>query len=1356
MKHLALTAVLHTRRVLMILLLMLAGLLLLVRALGPSLVEGLRDELAVYVGDWLDMQITVRDLTLHLDGWSPHLTLTDVTLTDRVNDQAELSARALQLDLNFLASLMARHPRIEGLSLVGADLELHRTTEGQIEISGLQALSGGQDPGALAFFLRDGSFALSDSRLYWSDSFTGATTVALDIEHLQLVNHQDRHQLRLDARLASEPGGRVRILGRLQGAAADMNAWSGQLYAQVTSHGDLARLLPDAGPETLHLELPGLRFESWWRFAAGQPQDLLARVRLDALRAYHGRPEDAPAALTLEGLSLLAHWSRKGEESHVRIANLRAQGLGSEPLSLSLSLRPKPAAMSPSAATTAPPTQRLLLGGCGDIELAVLQRLAQLAPPQWRAAWPVQLSQQSLAGRLERLVFALTLPATGFSPTDWRVKAELDDIGLAQQGSWPGVQGLNLEFDARPKHGFARLSAREGGMDLRPHLPSSTPVKQLFAEAGWRIEPAGSLHIQLPYAQLQTPDLSAALRAELCLHRSASPYVNLHLQIRDLEARAAARYLPVRVLNPSLVAWLQRALQGGRMTTGDLLLRGRLADFPFDDQQGRFLMDLEIEDGILDYSAPRDSTRQQPRWPALTELDAEVRIVNRRLDIHARRGQFLHSELRQGSAELPNLWHAKRILISAQGEGPFSDGRRVLLDTPLEAQLGRLARALEVDGQLGVELNLSVPFRRGDPIDYQGALHWEAGPETAAQARLMLGEGLAPLELRDIQGQLDFSKQGVQAQGIQAQLGGQPIRIDVDTEASAAGEAGGYTLVQAQGQTPLAQLVDSFPSPAWRLVHGDPRWTCSIRLSNRNFSSASTPIELALRSDLRGVSLEVPAPLGKAAARSLPLRLSAQLVEQQVRDPLVQLGPLQARLAFSPVAGQAPALRGAAIALNASPPPPPQTRALSLSGHLDRLDLGAWLDWWREQRKHLAASGQPWPLHAKGVGIDQLRLGALKFNQLQAALAPTTDGGLRVSFEASDNAGTLSLPPAGSAAPMQLQLAHWRLTDADSVTLATPGTVPQRSERQAPDPRRLGPLDIHIDQLDWRQHPLGAFAVRLVPQAAGLALQEIRLNGPQLEVRGQGRWQVAATERGAPGATTAVNLELSSPNAGDLLRDLKLYRGLDGSRAQVSAQLDWPGDPGAFGLAKAAGTLQVEFGPGQLLNLEPGVGRMLGILNIAAIQRRLNLDFSELVDEGLTFDRASGAFAVGAGVARIKHFELLSSTADLRITGITHLVEQTLDQTVTVTPKISTGVALASAVAGGPLVGAAVFLADKVAGDAMDRLTQYQYRVTGPWSKPDIERLGMTINDMPAQTPRPTKSKPKPKPEPDNLFLEHF
>ena len=147
-------------------------------------------------------------------------------------------------------------------------------------------------------------------------------------------------------------------------------------------------------------------------------------------------------------------------------------------------------------------------------------------------------------------------------------------------------------------------------------------------------------------------------------------------------------------------------------------------------------------------------------------------------------------------------------------------------------------------------------------------------------------------------------------------------------------------------------------------------------------------------------------------------------------------------------------------------------------------------------------------------------------------------------------------------------------------------------------------------------------------------------------------------------------------------------------------------------------------GPGRLLEVDPGVGRVLGFLNLGELTRRLSLDFTDLYEQGLDFERIAGRIEVGGGQARLESFAIDGPASDIRVSGFADLRARTFDQTVTVEPSIGTSVALASAVAGGPVVGAAVYLVDRLSGGAIDRLGSFEYRMTGPWAKPEFSRVG--------------------------------
>jgi uncharacterized protein YhdP len=220
-----------------------------------------------------------------------------------------------------------------------------------------------------------------------------------------------------------------------------------------------------------------------------------------------------------------------------------------------------------------------------------------------------------------------------------------------------------------------------------------------------------------------------------------------------------------------------------------------------------------------------------------------------------------------------------------------------------------------------------------------------------------------------------------------------------------------------------------------------------------------------------------------------------------------------------------------------------------------------------------------------------------------------------------------------------------------------------------------------------------------------------------MSVNGHGSWK----QQGGQGQTK-LTLNADGTDLGEFLRSLEFSSLFYKAPAELDISLQWPGGPAQFSLADVKGHVGIEVGAGSLLEVDPGVGRMLGILNLETLQRRLTLDFSDLFDRGFGFEKISGELSIQNGKADIKDLEIVGPSADVRIIGQTDLVKQELDQIVTVTPHIGTGVAIASAVAGGPLVGAAVFLADKVSGGAVDKLGRHRYFLSGPWVEPEIRR----------------------------------
>jgi uncharacterized protein YhdP len=134
-------------------------------------------------------------------------------------------------------------------------------------------------------------------------------------------------------------------------------------------------------------------------------------------------------------------------------------------------------------------------------------------------------------------------------------------------------------------------------------------------------------------------------------------------------------------------------------------------------------------------------------------------------------------------------------------------------------------------------------------------------------------------------------------------------------------------------------------------------------------------------------------------------------------------------------------------------------------------------------------------------------------------------------------------------------------------------------------------------------------------------------------------------------------------------------------------------------------------------------GKLLNLFNLNSLQRRLALDFRDVFKEGFSFNSLGGQLVIMDGEVYTSNFEIAGSSALIEISGRTGLVEQDYDQLITVIPQVSSSLPLAGAIAGGPAVGVAVFIADKLVGERFNRMNQVQYKVTGSWDDPVYEKL---------------------------------
>jgi uncharacterized protein YhdP len=270
------------------------------------------------------------------------------------------------------------------------------------------------------------------------------------------------------------------------------------------------------------------------------------------------------------------------------------------------------------------------------------------------------------------------------------------------------------------------------------------------------------------------------------------------------------------------------------------------------------------------------------------------------------------------------------------------------------------------------------------------------------------------------------------------------------------------------------------------------------------------------------------------------------------------------------------------------------------------------------------------------------------------------------------------------------------------------GTLPQSA-------RELPALDVTAEQFVNKGRPLGRLELNAAAEGSDWRIEKLRIVNPESTFALDGNWQV-----GTSPPRTRVNLRLEAADTGKLLARLGYPEGVRRGTSRLDGALSWNGAPYDIDYRSLSGNLVVNAAKGQFVKLEPGIGKLLGILSLQALPRRIALDFRDVFSEGFSFDEIMGSASIDRGIARTDNLRIQGPAARVMMRGEVDLAQETQKLQVRISPHVSDTVSLAGALVGGPIAGVAAFLAQKVLKDPLDQMVSYEYSITGSWSDPIV------------------------------------
>jgi len=1323
----------------------------------------LRPQLEATASRMTGMTVRVESVVAHSTNLLPAFELGNIRLIDAQGREALRLPRVLVS----LSPRSVLNLKFDQILLDRPVLNVRRDAQGHIWLAGIDMSSGAAEPDAVVLdrVFSQPEFVIRGGSVVWSDETRAVPPLALRAVDVVLRNRSRLHEFRFDATPPAEWGDRFTAMARFEQPLLSMNngrwqEWLGQVYADF-SRVDVAQFKQYADPG-VDVEDGRGAVRAWIDIQRGRVVAATADVALADVAVRVGR-DLMPLQLSSLSGRLSGRFAPDSREFATReLAFDTADGIRWPGGNLSLRHQDAGALRPPSGELTA-----------DRMDLAALAQIAGRLP--LAATLHQALARHRPSGMVERI--KVTWQAPPDAPVRYQADGRLRQLAVlaiadtsgAAPGSnasigTPGFHGATVDFSLTDTGGKASLALSDGGIDVPGVFEDPVvPLRQLTTDLSWRID-GDKIQVQATRMTFSNADADGELKLQWNTSdpaRSASK--SRFPGVLDMQGRLSRgdgarvhRYLPLAV-ESSARHYVRDAVQAGNVADVRFKVKGDLWDMPFvDPRQGEFLVSAQISDAALTYVPRSLQAAGEKPWPALARLSGGLVIDRVSLRIKGARAQLANApavQMGSADAEIANMMQSSVLSLSLDARGPLTDMLGMVNNSPLAQMTDQLLARAMVTGAADLRLKLRVPLDNPDGTTVQGQVNLSGNDLQVMPGVPRLGRA---------RGVIGFTETGFNVTALQGRLLGGDVRIDGGSVPAAAAAAG----------APRAGLGMSFrlqgvaSAEALRQAR---ELGMVARLAQKATGTAAYAATLGLRSgipefsltsNLVGLGLNLPAPLGKAEQAAMPLRLESALIRdsqsaaggaasaRQLDQLVLDLGRIGSVQYVRDVSAAEPRVLRGAIAVGLAEGETAPMPMEGVAANIRVLDLD--VDQWERLLSQLADATSSPAATAVTVADDaywptQLALRARNFTVAGRSLHGLVAGASRegrtwrVNLDAQELNGYAEYrQPSGSGSGSgagRLFARLSRLTLGQSSASAVESLLDEQ-------PQSIPALDVVVNDLELRGKKLGRLEVEAVnrltlDRAGGGGMREWRLNrfdvtSPEAVFKATGNWAalraqsadgVAISDRARESRRTVMNFRLDIHNAGDLLGRFGMKDIVRRGKGQMEGQVAWLGSPLSLDYPSLAGAFKVNVESGQFLKADPGIAKLLGVLSLQSLPRRLVLDFRDVFSEGFVFDYFRGDVKIDQGIAFSDNLQMKGVHAAVLMDGQADLSRETQDIRVVVVPEINAGTASLIAAAINPAIGLGSFLAQFVLRKPLMEAATQEFHIDGSWLDPKIQRI---------------------------------
>ena len=976
------------------------------------------------------------------------------------------------------------------------------------------------------------------------------------------------------------------------------------------------------------------------------------------------------------------------------------------------------------------------------LDVERIRDFVRLAGLSNEASW---ILDANLKGRLHDFEFEFSGPLLKMD--DWKFTAAASEVEFDSVKAVPGMNNLRGKLHAAASGGKFEFVTQDSRFKWQRWFDREFPIRQASGQLTWQREEGGGIIFSLidgsleddhakiskinascrldtsaqkieSFAQLFKVDSVAELSYEdgqlvdSSETQSLMPLIlnaSAEFQFDDLSKLTS--YLPNDSRIDKFRKWSSKAFQSGKMYNGVASYQGEISRNALRVGKAQLDASADFDEVIVDFGYQRN-------WPRAEKGRGKVKIENELLTISPDELWFNGDAVTESQLQIADLFQLKRLLtVRGKTSTSLVKGVDFLFKGPLIKPENKLEKlpVIAREGRVDIETFVELPLNKINDAKVNGT------------AQIRKGEGLLPsgVPVSNINGSVAFTERSVTSNNIKATfLGGQASGTLVTTKAAQPP----VVKVTASGVAKVDELEPWVGEHMLTWFEGSAPWQGELLIDGGR-------IELSASSDLEGVTVSAPKPLAKQAIETAKMNLSMKVGGKDVQQELLvsYRDKLQIRLQANDPSESGSSLFDNCLISVGDPADSSIKPGVNFSISDDDISIDDWL----RAIIDLASYTPKKPTNNTAF-LDAMR--SVKISAKNSFLLGRYFGAMELSTVSVDGfnwigtvkgdniEGTMQFSPRSDVGSYAIKLARLDLVDP-----------PKPDAPPAPVDHSLNPEDypevsLQIETLRVSGKNIGRLVFNGRPNGREWTIEEMTLKHNGIGTVARGSWQNTKDT----GSVTSFDFATVIDEAGGALTDMDFDGIIRKGEGSIDGNLNWQGAPHEFDYARLNGEFDLRLKDGELVNVEPGSGKLLGLLNFNAIARRLVLDFRDVFAAGLKFDRMQYTGLIADGEAIFRQAYIFTPAVFVRMEGKLDLGKELIDMEVHISPELGGNLALLSALAN-PTAGAVVYLTQRIFKDEMRESNFISYRALGTWK--DFEMVELKSNEQQAESER-TESGP--------------